>query len=285
MSTKENTKEILLQKIQKLRKPLETWLEFYEINGTILNEDDLILNLIIKITNYREYSYKQNREFEKLLNKELTGKNEEHNDKNWNKIITIYHEKMPQVMELLGKTYEDHGFEENWNTLHNQSKNIIIEITNIKKLIEETTEIFESEKDIFKIIEDIMACLQSTRSIYDNIDNWFKIIINKHDEELQEKLQDNFKITQKIITTLEEKLLDRNNQIRDQQDQILDQTDRIRDQQDQILDQNDQIRDQQDQINRLQEQLQQYQIQSREWRNLALSLSNTIINCERHNIP
>ena len=239
MSTKESTKEILLQKIQKLRKPLETWLEFYEINGTILNEDDLILNLIIKITNYREYSYKQNREFEKLLNKELTGKNEEHNDKNWNKIITIYHEKMPQVMELLGKTYEDHGFEENWNTLHNQSKNIIIEITNIKKLIGEITGISESEKDIFKIIEDIMAYLQSTRSIYDNIDNWFKIIINRHDEELQEKLQDNFKITQKIITTLKEKLLDQNNQIRDQQDQILDQTDQIRDQQDQILDQND----------------------------------------------
>ena len=159
---------------------------------------------------------------------------------------------------------QDHGFEENWNTLHNQSKNIITKIINIKKLIEEITGTPESEKDIFKIIEDIIAYLQSTRSTYDNIDNWFKIIINRHDEELQEKLQDNFKITQKIITTLEEKLLDQNNQIRDQQDQILDQTDQIRDQQDQILDQNDQIRDQQDQINQLQEQLQEYQIQSRE---------------------
>ena len=112
--------------------------------------------------------------------------------------------------------------------------------------------------------------LQSTRLIYNNIDNRFKIVINRHDEEPQEKFQDNFKTTQNIITTLEE--------------EILNQDDQIKNQQDQILNQNDQIRDQQDQINQLQEQLQEYQIQSREWRNLALSLSNTIVNCERHNI-
>ena len=90
-------------------------------------------------------------------------------------------------MELLGKTYEDHGFEENWNTFHNQSKNIIIKMINIKKLIEEIIEIYKSEKGIFEIIEDIIEYLQSTRSTHDDINNWFKIIINKHDEKLQEK--------------------------------------------------------------------------------------------------
>jgi len=264
------SKEILKQRIQILREPLETWLTFYGKEGKTLNEEQLISDIIIKITNYREYSYKQNREFEKLLNKKLTWKNEEHNDKNWKEIITIYNEKMPQVMELLGKTYEDHGFEENWNILHNQSKNIIIKMINIKKLIEEITRTLESEKDIFEIIEDIMMYLQSTRLIYNDIDNWFKIVINRHDEEPQEKFQDNFKTTQNIITTLEE--------------EILNQDDQIKNQQDQILNQNDQIRDQQDQINQLQEQLQEYQIQLREWQNLALSLSNIIVNCERHNI-
>src|ERR1043166_7135932 len=122
-------------------------------------------------------------------------KNEKHNDKNWNKIMAIYNEKMLQVMELLGKTYEDRKFEENWNILHSQSKNIIIKMIDIKNLIEEITGIPKSEKDIFEIIEDIIIDLQSIRSIYNNIDNWFKIIINRHDEELQEKLQDNFKIT------------------------------------------------------------------------------------------
>ena len=210
---------------------------------------------------------------------------------------------MPQVMELLGKAYEDHGFEENWNTLHNQSKNIIIKMINIKKLIEKITSTPENEKGIFEMIEDIMAHLQLTGSIYDNIINgfielnhpfiidenesklntirlyiirieaivkneldykeliieindWFKNIINKYAEEPQEKPQNNFKITVKIITTLEE----------------------------QIQKQDDQIKDQQDQINQLQEQLREHQIQLREWRNLALSLSNTTVNCERHNI-
>src|SRR2546430_12725376 len=96
------SKEILKQRIQILREPLETWLTFYGKEGKTLNEEQLISDIIIKITNYREYSYKQNREFEKLLNKKLTWKNEEHNDKNWNEIITIYNEKMSQVMELLG---------------------------------------------------------------------------------------------------------------------------------------------------------------------------------------
>ena len=151
------SKEILKQRIQILREPLETWLTFYGKVRKTLNEEQLISDIIIKITNYREYSYKQNREFEKLLNKKLTWKNEEHNDKNWKEIMTIYNEKMPQVTELLGKTYEDHGFEENWNILHNQSKNIIIKMINIKKLIEEIIGIPEREKDIFEIIEDIVS--------------------------------------------------------------------------------------------------------------------------------
>ena len=69
---------------------------------------------------------------------------------------------------------------------------------NIKKLIEEITGIPESEKDIFEIIKDIMAYLLSTRSIYDDINNWFKIIINRYNKELQEKPQDNFRTTQKL---------------------------------------------------------------------------------------
>jgi len=92
MSTKEN-----LRQSTKIKRTIGNMVN---IDGTILNEDELISNIIIKIINYKEYSYKQNREFERLLDKELTWKNEEHNDKNWKKILTIYHEKMPQVMEL-----------------------------------------------------------------------------------------------------------------------------------------------------------------------------------------
>ena len=44
--------EILKQRIQKLREPLEIWLAFYDITETILlNEEQLILNIMINITN------------------------------------------------------------------------------------------------------------------------------------------------------------------------------------------------------------------------------------------
>src|SRR5205814_826565 len=85
-----------------------------------------------------------------------------------------------------------------------------------KTLNEEITRTLESEKDIFEIIEDIMMYLQSTRLIYNDIDNWFKIVINRHDEEPQEKFQDNFKTTQNIITTLEEEILNQDDQIKNQ---------------------------------------------------------------------
>jgi len=52
------SKEILKQRIQILREPLETWLTFYGKEGKTLNEEQLISDIIIKITNYREYSYK-----------------------------------------------------------------------------------------------------------------------------------------------------------------------------------------------------------------------------------
>ena len=58
----------LKRRIDNLRQPIIRWLDFYRIpNLEEKTDQELTTMLINKITNYREYGYTQNREFEELL--------------------------------------------------------------------------------------------------------------------------------------------------------------------------------------------------------------------------
>src|ERR1043166_831060 len=134
----------LKQRIDNLRQPIITWLDFYKIKNLEEKTDqELTTMLINKITNYREYGYTQNREFEELLQVPLTNENEERNKINWNIIVDIYKIHMKETIERLGKTFEDLGYRQQWQALSNQA--IIIcnkNITNSSYII-----------GVFKIIE------------------------------------------------------------------------------------------------------------------------------------
>jgi len=65
-------------RINNLRQPIINWLQFYHITDLETKGDiELIALLIQKITNYREYGYTQNKNFELLLQIPITDKNEE----------------------------------------------------------------------------------------------------------------------------------------------------------------------------------------------------------------
>ena len=70
--------------------------------------------MINKITNYREYGYIQNKNFELLLQIPITEKNEERNITNWNIIVDTYHIHMKGTIERLGKPFENRGYRQQW---------------------------------------------------------------------------------------------------------------------------------------------------------------------------
>ena len=112
----------LKQRIDNLRQPIITWLDFYKIKNLEEKTDQELTTILInKITNYREYGYTQNREFEELLQVPLTNENEERNKINWNIIVDIYKIHMKETIERLGKTFEDLGYRQQWQALSNQA--------------------------------------------------------------------------------------------------------------------------------------------------------------------
>ena len=112
----------LKRRIDNLRQPIIRWLDFYRIpNLEEKTDQELTTMLINKITNYREYGYTQNREFEELLQSPITNENEERNKINWNIIVDIYKIHMKETIERLGKTFEDLGYRQQWQALSNQA--------------------------------------------------------------------------------------------------------------------------------------------------------------------
>lgn len=75
----------LRRRIDNLRQPIINWLQFYNIPDLENKTDNELTTMLInKITNYREYGYIQNREFETLLQFPISNENEERNNINWN---------------------------------------------------------------------------------------------------------------------------------------------------------------------------------------------------------
>jgi hypothetical protein len=163
----------LQQKIQILREPLERWLAFYDIDATRFDERSLINNIITRITNYREYKYEQNMDFEMLLGIPVSGTNEESNKINFTQIMSIYARSVKHTMEILEYPYENHGFEENWDIIYKQIELIISKIIDVKQITESITNISTGDKGIFDMIEELKSYLQDTRSSYDRIINNF----------------------------------------------------------------------------------------------------------------
>ncbi|HJU59740.1 MAG TPA: hypothetical protein VJ583_08320, partial [Nitrososphaeraceae archaeon] len=166
------------------------------------------------------------------------------------------------------------------------------------------------DKGIFEMIEELKLYLQNTRSSYDRIINnfieferpfeideteskldtiktyiyrleflakkgvdslklmgevneWFKELIEEHIGLPQKESQENFKTVQDLINTLEEQLEDQKIQIKNLQEQNI------------LL---------QEQIDNNTDNIINTRISLKNWQNLALSLSNTIVDCTRHNI-
>src|SRR5215471_8886532 len=93
------------ERLNIIKQPIIDWLSFYRIEDlTDMNEQQLIDELIPRITELRRYAYAQNEHFERLLGFPITGNNEE-NRHNWNMIILTYKEMMTLTIERLGKPF------------------------------------------------------------------------------------------------------------------------------------------------------------------------------------
>ncbi|HJU59983.1 MAG TPA: hypothetical protein VJ583_09540 [Nitrososphaeraceae archaeon] len=85
------SKKQLQDRIQALRQPIIEWLQFYNEEPDLSEKSDqeLMKMLMKKIDKLRNYSYKQNEFFEKMLGHPTTGQNEDRNAVNWNIIVDI----------------------------------------------------------------------------------------------------------------------------------------------------------------------------------------------------
>src|SRR5437868_6419206 len=129
----------LKRRIDNLRQPIIRWLDFYRIpNLEDKTDQELTTILINKITNYREYGYTQNREFEELLQSTITNENEERNKINWNIIVDIYKIHMKETIERLGKTFEDLGYRQQWQALSNQAIIIATKTLQIRAILKQS---------------------------------------------------------------------------------------------------------------------------------------------------
>src|SRR5438874_1553815 len=131
--------DILQTRVNNLRQPIINWLQFYHITDLESKSDiELITLLINKITNYREYGYIQNKNFELLLQIPITERNEERNITNWNIIVDTYHIHMKGTIERLGKPFENRGYRQQWQALFDQATEIVIRVLQIRTMITRT---------------------------------------------------------------------------------------------------------------------------------------------------
>src|SRR5579862_1075578 len=138
--------EKLRQEIALLRRTPEEFLSFYnEITDlTDLTSSQLMGMLRTKITNLREECYNANSRYELVLGLDYSGKNEELNQQNWNRIVEQFKRESDDILKLLetkiiGKALaeidrkeryavfnDDNVFMTKWNQIRNKSREIII---------------------------------------------------------------------------------------------------------------------------------------------------------------
>ena len=196
----------LKQRIDNLRQPIITWLDFYKIkNLEDKTDQELTTMLINKITNYREYGYTQNREFEELLQVPLTNENEERNKINWNIIVDIYKIHMKETIERLGKTFEDLGYRQQWQALSSQAIIIATKTLQIRAILTQTIQPNVHDPTIMGIMDmliEVEKHLKFANEVYDiMIDRQLNIVNTKPLKLMDHKLID----IDNYVLTLEQK--------------------------------------------------------------------------------
>src|SRR6266480_1157958 len=161
--------DILQTRVNNLRQPIINWLQFYHITDLENKSDiELITLLINKITNYREYGYMQNKNFELLLQIPITERNEERNITNWNIIVNTYHIHMKGTIERLGKPFENRGYRQQWQALFDQATEIIVRVLQIRTMITQPSVDDPTRIGIMEMLTEIEMHLESTEEIIHN---------------------------------------------------------------------------------------------------------------------
>lgn len=183
------------QRLNTIRQPIIDWLNYYSIdNLTNMTEQQLIEQLIPRITELRKYAHTQNKRFEELLRLPISGENE--GSFNWNIIITTYNEWMPATIERLGKPFGNLPYRQQWKDLYDQATKVILKMLQIRAIL---TQIVQPDIDdptrtgIMDMLEEIKTHLEMTNTVYDNM--------------IERKLNlDNPEGSSKTLVSMEEKL-------------------------------------------------------------------------------
>ena len=196
----------LKRRIDNLRQPIIRWLDFYRIpNLEEKTDQELTTMLINKITNYREYGYAQNREFEELLQSPITNENEERNKINWNIIVDIYKIHMKETIERLGKTFEDLGYRQQWQALSSQAIIIATKTLQIRAILTQTIQPNVHDPTVMGIMDmliEVEKHLRFANEVYDiMIDRQLNIVSTKPLKLMDHKLID----IDNYVLTLEQK--------------------------------------------------------------------------------
>ena len=199
----------LKRRIDNLRQPIIRWLDFYRIpNLEDKTDQELTTMLINKITNYREYGYTQNREFEELLQSTITNENEERNKINWNIIVDIYKIHMKETIERLGKTFEDLGYRQQWQALSNQAIIIATKTLQIRAILKQSIQPNVHDPTVMGIMDmliEVEKHLKFANEVYDiMIDRQLDIVNTKPLKLIEHKLID----IDNYVLTLEQKFIE-----------------------------------------------------------------------------
>jgi len=199
----------LKRRIDNLRQPIIRWLDFYRIpNLEDKTDQELTTMLINKITNYREYGYTQNKEFEELLQSTITNENEERNKINWNIIVDIYKIHMKETIERLGKTFEDLGYRQQWQALSNQAIIIATKTLQIRAILKQSIQPNVHDPTVMGIMDmliEVEKHLKFANEVYDiMIDRQLDIVSTKPLKLMEHKLID----IDNYVLTLEQKFIE-----------------------------------------------------------------------------
>jgi len=199
----------LKRRIDNLRQPIIRWIDFYRIpNLEEKTDQELTTMLINKITNYREYGYTQNREFEELLQSTITNENEERNKINWNIIVDIYKIHMKETIERLGKTFEDLGYRQQWQALSNQAIIIATKTLQIRAILKQSIQPNVHDPTVMGIMDmliEVEKHLKFANEVYDiMIDRQLDIVSTKPLKLMEHKLID----IDNYVLTLEQKFIE-----------------------------------------------------------------------------
>lgn len=194
------------------RTPME-FLRFYQNNGIItdnieqMTSSQLMGLLRTMITNIREECYNANMRYETVLGLEHSGKNEERNLQNWNRIVTEFKDNSQRILEMLGTTvaddfllelsdpnllildHNDVVFQSRWNQIRVRVREIVLKILTTKRILSEIVGKPMNNMSSNELLEEIIGHLKFTNDQYNKItDNMIPLtglrIIENNEEKL-----------------------------------------------------------------------------------------------------